>query len=129
MDDLLLKIAGIAVAGVAVTALVKKSAPEIGLALSLFVAIALFAAGFDAFRNVQAFLDAFVGQTGMARDVVVPVWKTCLIAIVTKITADLCRDAKENAVASGVETAGAILGLYVVLPLFSNLFELMNRLL
>ena len=127
--DTLIKIAGIAVAGVAVTVLVKKSTPEIGLALSLFIAIALFAAGFDAFRSVKEFLDTFIGQTGIAREVVVPIWKTCLIAIVTKITAELCRDAKENAVASGVETAGAILGLYVVLPLFSSLFELMNRLL
>ncbi len=127
--DTLIKIAGIAVAGVAVTVLVKKSTPEIGLALSLFIAIALFAAGFDAFRSVKEFLDTFIGQTGITREVVVPIWKTCLIAIVTKITAELCRDAKENAVASGVETAGAILGLYVVLPLFSSLFELMNRLL
>lgn len=127
--DTLVKIAGIAVAGVAVTVLVKKNTPEIGLALSLFIAIALFAAGFDAFRSVKEFLDTFIGQTGIAREVVVPIWKTCLIAIVTKITAELCRDAKENAVASGVETAGAILGLYVVLPLFSSLFELMNRLL
>jgi stage III sporulation protein AD len=127
--DTLFKIAGIAVAGIAVTVLVKKSTPEIGLALSLFIAIALFAVGFDAFRSVKEFLDTFIGQTGIAREIVVPVWKTCLIAIVTKITAELCRDAKENAVAAGVETAGAILGLYVVLPLFSGLFELMNRLL
>ncbi len=127
--DTLFKIAGIAIAGVAVTVLVKKSTPEIGLALSLFIAIALFAVGFDAFRSVKDFLDTFIGQTGIAREVILPVWKTCLIAIVTKITAELCRDAKENAVATGVETAGAILGLYVVLPLFTSLFELMNRLL
>jgi stage III sporulation protein AD len=127
--ETLLKIVGIAVAGLALTVLVKKNSPEIGLLLGLFIAVAVFAAGFDAFRSVKEFLDTLIGESGLARETVVPVFKTCLIAIVSKITAELCRDAGENAVASGVETAGAVLGLYVVLPLFSSLFDLMRRLL
>jgi stage III sporulation protein AD len=127
--DTLFKIVGVAVAGLAFTVLVKKSSPEIGLLLGLFVAAAVFAAGFDAFRAVKDFLDAALGDTGVARETVVPVWKTCVIAIVTKITAELCRDARENALASGVETAGAVLGLYVVLPLFASLFDMMRSLL
>ncbi|MDR0324473.1 MAG: stage III sporulation AC/AD family protein [Oscillospiraceae bacterium] len=127
--DTLFKIAGITVAGIALTALVKRHSPEIGLLLGLFVAIAVFAAGFDAFRAVRGFLDGLIGETGIARETVVPVFKTCVIAIVTKITAELCRDANENAAASGVETAGAVLGLFVVLPLFSSLFDVMRRLL
>jgi stage III sporulation protein AD len=127
--ETMLKIVGVAVAGLALTALVKKNSPEIGLLLGLFIAVAIFTAGFDAFRAVRDFLDATLGETGIARETVLPVWKTCVIAIVTKITAELCRDAKENAVASGVETAGAVLGLVVVLPLFASLFDLMRALL
>ena len=126
--DTLFKIAGIAVTGLALTVLVKKQSPEMGLLLGLFVAAAVFAAGFDAFRAVKDFLDMLAGEWGIARETVVPVFKTCVIAIVTKIAAELCRDARESAVASGVETAGAVLGLYVVLPLFTSLFDLMRRL-
>jgi stage III sporulation protein AD len=125
--DTMFKIVGIAVAGLALTVLVKQRSAEIGLMLGLFIAAAVFAAGFDAFRSVKAFLDMLIGESGLARETVVPVFKTCVIAIVTKITAELCRDAGENAAASGVETAGAVLGLYVVLPLFSSLFDLMRR--
>jgi stage III sporulation protein AD len=120
---------GITVIGIALTVLVKKNSPEIGLLLGLFVAVAVFTAGFDAFRTVKDFLDSILGETGLARETVVPVWKTCVIAVITKITAELCRDAKENAAASGIETAGAVLGLYVVLPLFASLFDLMRTLL
>ncbi|MCL1806999.1 MAG: stage III sporulation AC/AD family protein [Oscillospiraceae bacterium] len=127
--ETLFKIFAIAVAGLALTVLVKKHSPEMGLLLGLFVAIAIFAAGFDAFRSVKDFLDSVLGETGVARETVVPVWKACVIAIVTKITAELCRDAKENAAASGVETAGAVLGLFVVLPLFSSLFSMMRQML
>jgi stage III sporulation protein AD len=127
--DTLYKICGIAAAGLALTALVKKNSAEIGIALSLLIAIAIFAAGFDAFRSVRDFLGTLLREAGVAGEAVVPVWKTCAIAIVTKITAELCRDANENAAASGVETAGAVLGLYVALPLFSSLFELMRKLL
>ena len=127
--DTLFKIAGVAVAGLALTVLVKRHSPEIGLLLGLFVAITVFAAGFDALRSVKDFLDTLMGEAGIARETVVPVFKVCMIAIVTKITAELCRDAKEGAAASGVETAGAVLGLFVVLPLFSSLFGLMRGLL
>jgi stage III sporulation protein AD len=124
--DTLFKIVGVAVVGLVLTVLVKKNSPEIGLLLGLFIAIVVFAAGLDAFRAVKDFLDTTLGEAGIARDTIVPLWKTCVIAIVTKITAELCRDAKENALASGVETAGAILGLYVVLPLFASLFDIMR---
>ncbi|MCL2003811.1 MAG: stage III sporulation AC/AD family protein [Oscillospiraceae bacterium] len=127
--DALFKITGVAVAALALTALVKKNSPEIGLMLGLFAAAAVFAAGLDAFRSVKGFLDAALGETGVAREAALPVWKTCVIAVVTKITAELCRDAQESALASGVETAGAALGLYAVLPLFASLFDLMRSLL
>jgi stage III sporulation protein AD len=127
--DTLFRIVGIAIIGLALTVLVKKNSPEIGLLLGLFVAIAVFAAGFDMFRAVRDFLDTLLGETGLARDFVVPVWKTCVIAIITKITSELCRDAGESALASGIETVGAVLGLYVVLPLFAALFDMMRVLL
>jgi stage III sporulation protein AD len=127
--DTLFKIAAVALIGLVLTVLVKQRSPEMALALGLFTAVAVIFTAFDIFRGVKDALDNIIGEAGLHQDIIMPVWKTCVIAIVTKITAELCRDAKESAVASGVETAGAVLGLFAVLPLFSSLFDIMRSLL
>jgi stage III sporulation protein AD len=127
--DTLFRIAGIAIIGLALTVLVRQHSPELGMLLGLLVAAAIFAVGLDAFRVVKDFIGLVMVHSGVTGELAGPLWKTGLIAIVTKITAELCRDAGEKAAASGVETAGAVLGLFVVLPLFSSFFELIRRLL
>ena len=127
--DTLFKVAGIAIAGMAMALLLKKETPELGTVLGLLVAAAILAAGLDVFRAVLEFMDGIARMAGLSDDLVLPVVKTAGIAVLTKITADICRDAKETAIASGVELCGAAVGLYVVLPLFQGLIELMNRLL
>jgi stage III sporulation protein AD len=125
--DTLYKIIGIAVAGLALTVLVRRHSPELGLLLGILVTAAIIIVGMDAFRTVKDFLDMVMADSGVNMELAAPLWKAGVIAIVTKITAELCRDADEKAAASGVETAGAVLGLFVVLPLFSSFFDLLRR--
>ena len=127
--DTLFKIAGIAVVGLALTVLVRRHSPELGMLLALLVTAAIIIVGLDAFSTVKDFLDMIMSETGISRELAEPLWKAGVIAIVTKITAELCRDAGEKAAASGVEMAGAVLGLLVALPLFSSFFDLIRRLL
>lgn len=58
-----------------------------------------------------------------------PLLKTAGIAVVTRIGADLCRDAGESAVASAVEMAGAMGALLAVLPLMQAAWEVLRSLL
>ena len=51
------------------------------------------------------------------------------IAFLTDFTAQLCRDAGEQGIASGTEIAGKILILYVSLPVFTSLFSFLRILL
>lgn len=127
--DTLLKVAGIAIAGMALSVVLKKETQEMGMVLGLFVAVTILAMGLDVFRSILDFMGGMSSMTGLSSDTTLPVIKTAGIAILTKITADICRDAKESAIASSVETVGAMVGLYVVLPLFQALIELMNGLL
>ena len=50
------------------------------------------------------------------------------IALVVKVGAGLCRDAGESALASVVETAGAVCTLLVSLPLLRAVLELLMEL-
>jgi len=127
--DALAKAAGIAVAGMVCAVLLRKETPELGMVLGMVVAVGLLIAGMDVFSAVLDFMKGIARMAGLSDDIVLPVVKTAGIAILTKITADICRDAKESAIASGVEIVGAAAGLYVILPLFQGLVDLMTGLL
>ena len=51
------------------------------------------------------------------------------IALLSRTGSDLCRDAGEGAMASVLETTGAVAAIVVSLPLFRSAWELLGSLL
>ena len=58
-----------------------------------------------------------------------PLLKTVCIALICRTGSDLCRDAGEGALASVLETAGAVAAIVVSLPLFRAVWGLLESLL
>ena len=54
--------------------------------------------------------------------------KICGIAVIAEFASDICRDAGEGALAGAVELGGALAILYVSLPLFSAVLDLLETL-
>ncbi|MFR0941350.1 MAG: SpoIIIAC/SpoIIIAD family protein [Butyricicoccus sp.] len=55
-----------------------------------------------------------------------PVCKAVGVAVVVRITAALCRDAGQSALAAKMEIAGAVLTFSVCLPLFEQVLDLLQ---
>lgn len=127
--DAVLKIAAVAVAGALCAAVVKKNAQEIGLAIALAAGVIILTFSLTAIEGVRTLMDTLADTAGLAPAVLAPVVKTVGIAIVTRITAEICRDAKEGGIASFVETAGAALALFVALPLLQAVLTTITGLL
>lgn len=123
-----MKIAAVAVAAAVCAAVVRRQAPELGLALSLCAGavVLLFCGG--ALEAAAAAMDKLVEAGGLSAQVVEPVLKTTGIAIITRLAADFCRDAQEGGLASAVELAGTALALAAVLPLMSAVVDLLTGL-
>ena len=119
MEDIL-KIAAAAVAAAVCAVVVKQRAQEVGLVLSL-------AAG--ALVLTMALMDELGEAAGLSPAVLAPVLKTVGIAILTHISAEVCRDAKESGIAAFVETAGAAVALCVALPLLRAVLDTVTGLL
>ena len=79
----------------------------------------------DIFQNQAALGEA----AGLSPAVLAPVLKTVGIAILTHISAEVCRDAKESGIAAFVETAGAAVALCVALPLLRAVLDTVTGLL
>ena len=126
-DMLSLAVLGAAAALCAVV--VRRGAPELGAALTLAAGAVLLSGALGALEAIRELMDALADTAGLSPAVVAPVLKTTGIAILTRLSAALCRDAGESGIAAFVETAGALSALYVSLPLVETVLRMVTDLL
>ena len=106
--------------------LLKKSNPEMALLLTgaaAFMGLILLSRSVE---EITAFLREMVTMGGLLPELFAPLLKTAAIALISRISSDLCRDAGESAMASLVETAGAFGAILVSLPLMEAVWEMLQ---
>ena len=128
MEDIL-KIAAATVAAAVCAVVVKQRAQEVGLVLSLAAGALVLTMALGAVESVRALMDELGEAAGLSPAVLAPVLKTVGIAILTHISAEVCRDAKDSGIAAFVETAGAAVALCVALPLLRAVLDTVTGLL
>lgn len=128
MPDML-RLAAIAVTAALCAAVVRKGAAELGLVLALAAGAVLLNAALEALTAAVSLMELLAETAGLSPAVVAPVVKTTSIAILTRLAAELCRDAKEGGIAAFVETAGAACALCAALPLLETVLAMVTELL
>lgn len=106
--------------------LLKKSNPEMALLLTgaaAFMGLILLSRSVE---EITAFLREMVTMGGLLPELFAPLLKTAAIALISRISSDLCRDAGESAMASLVETAGTFGAILVSLPLMEAVWEMLQ---
>lgn len=124
----MLKIAAVAIISAICAVVVKEQVQELGLVLALTAGALILSFALSAMEGVRQLMDTLASLAGLSSSVLLPVVKTVGIAIVTRVAAEVCRDAKEGGIAAFVETAGAACALFVALPLLEAVLELMTEL-
>jgi stage III sporulation protein AD len=124
-----IKIAALGIVGALCAVVVKKQAPELGLVLGLVAGALILGCAIPALQGVKELMETLTDTAGLSSAVLTPVVKTVGIAIVTKIAAEVCRDAKEGGIAAFVETAGAASALLACLPLMKAVLDTVGELL
>lgn len=125
----MLKIAAVAVAAALCAVVVRKSASELAAVLALAAGCIILSFSLGALESVRALMDTLADTAGLSPAVLAPVVKTVGIAILTRVAAELCRDAQESGIAAFVETAGAAAALFVALPLMETVLSMVTDLL
>ncbi len=124
----MLKIAAAAIISAVCASVVRKNVPELGMVLTLTAGVLVMLYALTAAAGVWEFFNTLAELAGLSSEVLQPVVKTVGIAIVTKITAEVCRDAKESGLAAFTETAGAFLALLAAIPLIETVLTLLTSL-
>lgn len=123
------RLAAAAVAAALCAVVVKQHAREVGAVLALAAGALLLGAALGAIEEVRALVDELGELIGLSPAVLAPVLKTVGIAILTRIAAELCRDAGEGGIAAAAETAGAAAAVLTALPLLRAVLSTITGLL
>ena len=123
------EIAALAVAAALCALVSKREAGGAALVLGLAAGAVILGQVLGAAEAVRALMDELGERAGLSPAVLDPVIKTVGIAILTRISSEVCRDAGESGIAAAVETAGAVLALWIALPLLRAVLDTVTSLL
>lgn len=126
--ELTSRVTALCVVGAILALVLKKTSPEQALLLVLCAAVAGLALLADGLGELVGFLRELGERSGISETLFVPLYKTVGIGLVVKVGGDLCRDAGGVALASVVETAGAVCALLAAMPLLRRVLELLMEL-
>ena len=126
--ELIIKAVVIGVLGVIFALIVFKTNPEYSTVLVIAVCTVIVGLSMKAFSSIKEVLELIELETGFSSAYISPVLKCVGIGIVARMGSDICKDSKQEAVASSIEICGAICALYVSLPLIKTMLRMIGEL-
>lgn len=121
----LLKLAGLCAACLTPVALLRKKTPEQALLLTAAVLAVVLARCLTVAAPLVEEVRELFSRAGVEAVYVSVLLRTVAAALVTRFCADLCRDGGSQALATAVETAGAVAALVIALPLLRAVVDLL----
>ena len=127
--ETVLRVTALCLTGALLAVLLHRSGGEMALLLSLAVCGVAAMVLIEPLEELRDFWEDAAAWGELPVELFTPLIKTVGIALLSRTGSDLCRDAGEGAIASVLETEGAVAAIAVSLPLFRAAWELLRSLL
>lgn len=127
--ETVIRLSALCLTGALLAVLLKRTNPDMALLLALAVCGAVLLLLAEPLQEIRDFFTQLSDWGGLPVEPFAPLVKTVGIALVSRTGSDLCRDAGEGAMASLVETTGAVTAILVSLPLFQAAWDVLRSLL
>lgn len=124
--EIIIKCSALALLCAAICLLIKRTNPELSLALSAAATVVIMLAALRLSENLTELTECVRTMIGAANTLIAPVLKCVAIAAVTKITGELCKDASQSAAAAAVEIAGTMCAIAVTMPVLISMLHLIG---
>lgn len=125
--ELLSRAFAVCAAGCVLALVIKKSNPELSLALSVLAASLVTAMGASLLQDVLELAELARSTSGLSSAIVTPVVKCIGLGCITRLGSDMCKDSGQSAAASALELVGCAAALSTALPLFRALLAMIER--
>lgn len=124
--ELIFKAAAIALVSAAAGLLIKRTNPELSLLIGACAAAMTALAAMSFAGELKSFIKTVKILAGTSDVLIAPVLKCVAIAVVTKLTSELCRDSSQGAGAAAVELAGTVCAMSVAMPLIVSVLRMIG---
>ena len=124
-----MRMTALCLTGALLAVLLRRSGGEMALLLALAGCGTAAALLMEPLGELKDFWEDAAAWGDLPVELFQPLVKTVGIALLSRTGSDLCRDAGEGAMASVLETTGAVAAIVVSLPLFRSAWELLGSLL
>ena len=114
--------------GCAFALLLKKDSPTISFMVTVGAAFVLFSLAAGFYEGIRSFISLLSESAGISSSAVSTVFKTCGIAIMTKLMSDVCKDASQNAAGTAVELVGTGAAFAVSMPFMKTVLGMITEL-
>ncbi len=122
----MLRISAAAVCALLSCLLLKRTNPELAAALGMAAVGMILLAALNMGSGLKDLRDTLRDRFQLKETMMQPVLKCVATGIVTRLTADLCKDSSQNAVASAVEVAGSFCALGIIMPLLVSMLKMVG---
>ena len=123
-----MRLTALCLVGALLAALLRRTGGEMALLLALAVCGAAVMLLAQPLEELKGFWEEAASWGQLPVQLFVPLVKTVGIALICRTGSDLCRDAGGSALASVVETAGAVCALLTAMPMLRAVLEMLMEL-
>ncbi len=124
--ELIFKAAAVALVSAAAGLLIKRTNPEMTLAIGACAVAMTALAALNFAGELKSLIKTVKTIAGTSDVLIAPVLKCVAIAAVTKLTSELCRDSSQGASAAAVELAGTVCAMSVAMPLIVSVLRMIG---
>ena len=119
--ELIVKAAALALTAALIGIVLRRTNPELSLLLSICTGVLIMGAALGFAKSFTELAQTVQRIFGVSETLIKPVLKCVAVAIITKMTSDLCKDSSQAAAASAVELAGTVCALCIIMPLLMSM--------
>lgn len=119
--ELIVKTAALALTAALIGIVLRRTNPELSLLLSICTVVLIMGAALGFAKSFTELAQTVQRIFGVSETLIKPVLKCVAVAIITKMTSDLCKDSSQAAAASAVELAGTVCALCIIMPLLMSM--------
>lgn len=127
--EVLLKASGLVLITACTALMIRRSSPEIALAIGLCTVIVILTLSAALLRPLAELKESVRSLYGIGDSYLLPVMKCCAVAVTARVTADLCREAAQNAAASAIELVGVLCAIGAAVPLLRMMLDTIGEML
>lgn len=119
--ELIVKAAALALTAALIGIVLRRTNPELSLLLSICTVVLIMGAALGFAKSFTELAQTVQRIFGVSETLIKPVLKCVAVAIITKMTSDLCKDSSQAAAASAVELVGTVCALCIIMPLLMSM--------